>query len=224
MTSMQKLHMKVESQAKQEWEENIGKYKRAEFGDSAAAQYGDYIDKVQQRAQADVPGLDLLKKEKPGSSTAAKQSMASAEKDQRRLLEFSEYVSTGRKPHGMSTDKKLPITNPQPLRRSALHADGATSSGNVTSERKGPRTAEGIPGFEQLAASSPVKAASDSESYSDEFGDFGEERVEDSVQGQGQRRAADSQLENISCRIGQLDDNLLKVMTAIENKAGSRDR
>jgi len=179
---------------------------------------------VQQRAQADVPGLDLLKKEKPGSSSAAKQSMASAEKDQRRLLEFSEYISTDRKPQGMSTDKKLPITNPQPLRRSALHADGASSSGNITSERKGPRTAEGIPGFEQLATSSPVKAASDSESYSDEFGDFGEERVEESAQGQDQRRAADSQLENISSRIGQLDDNLLKVMTALENKAGSRDR
>lgn len=48
--AMRQLQRKVENQAKEEWEQNIGRFKRGEVGDAEAAKLAQYYNKVQKRA------------------------------------------------------------------------------------------------------------------------------------------------------------------------------
>ena len=117
---------------------------------------------MQKRAQAEVPGRELL-----GSGPLGSRPLST---DPTAGKATADAKSTASHPQQ--------VTQPHPMRRSVLHADGATSpDGNLTSGRK---EATASKAMRRLAGFSDPKAESESDSYS-EFGD--DNRLQESTRG-----------------------------------------
>lgn len=199
--ALKQLERKIEKQAQQEWNEQIGVYKRGEAGDAAVQQFAEYYNKIEKRAKADVPGSELLEQSTLGEPSSHLISKISTQRDQ----------SSEKKPN-----------KPQPLRRSILHPDGVTSqTGNETSGRQDwEKKTGGLPTF-----GDPRTEDISNDSYS-EFGEEEQSKSSDKKAKAAQMRREDAQnhLDDIQKKIGQLDGNLSKVINVLESKAAQNSQ